>query len=128
MPAKKSKRQLAMEKNKRNTRIIVAIIIAVLALLIAAVIISINSRNETRVFASFNNTVELRGDGTFTANLPHGVVREGTFTESTTGGVTTVLFDERGRTAAGSINGNVLTIPSEWDDGHRHPRNYMLRP
>jgi len=127
MSTKADRRQQAMKRDKRKKRIIAAVFIAGFLMIVTILVIGQIQQRGTRVFASANNTVVLRGDGTFTATLPHGVVRSGTFSEVSVNDIITVAFVESGRTVNGTIYGNVLTIPDEWDDGHGHPRNYILR-
>ena len=125
---KGTRRKQAMKRDKRNKRILVALCgIAIVAVI---VLFSINQykRRGIRVFALGNNSVSLTRDGDFNANLFHGVQRSGTFTETTLDdGTIVVTFNEDGQVADGIIDGNTLTIPMEWDDGHRHPRNFQLR-
>ena len=128
MSTKAKRRQQAMKRDRRRNRIIASVCFSILLGLVIMFIVGQIQQRGTRVYVSGNNSVVLRGDGTFTASLPHGVVRNGTFSESTSDGVTTVSFVEGPGTVSGVINGDVLTIPDEWDDGHRHPRNYTLRP
>jgi len=130
MSDKKARRQQAMRKDKRKKRLIAAVCVTLLLTLVVLLVVGQIQQRGTRVYISGRNSVTLNGNGTFTASLPHGVVREGTFSQSTTDGVTTVTFSQDGMAVAvnGTIEGNVLTIPDEWDDGHSHPRNYTLRP
>ncbi|MCL2404309.1 MAG: hypothetical protein FWC92_02050 [Defluviitaleaceae bacterium] len=128
MSKKSKKRQEALKIEKRNKRIVaVTAAIIILAIIMAVTIVSINQQRGSRVYANGRNTVTLYRNGRFQANLPHGVVRRGTFSEVMTGIVTTVSFVQDGLTTEGVINGDMLTIPPEWDDGHSHPRNYLLR-
>jgi len=122
-----NKRQQAMKRNKRKNRIIAAICFAILIAIVAFFVINQIRQRDNRIYVNGRNTVTLYTNGTFSANLPHDVVRNGTFSESTADGVTTVAFYEDGMTVNGFISGNILTIPIEWDDGHLHPRNYILR-
>lgn len=125
---KKAIRQHAMKKDKQKKRIIAAICFTVILLLIIAQIINVYQRRGTRVYANGRFTVTLNRDGTFEASLPHGVTRSGRFSEVADGNTTIVSFGQEGVAEVnGVINGDVLTIPIEWDDGHRHPRDYTLR-
>jgi len=124
---KGSRRQEAMKRDKRKKRIIAAVCGAVLVTIVVLIIVGQVQQRGTRTFISGRNSVVLNTDSTFRASLPHGVERSGTFSEATTDGVTTVSFTQGGTTVNGIIEDNVLTIPGEWDDGHRHPRNYTLQ-
>ncbi|MCL2396754.1 MAG: hypothetical protein FWC93_01680 [Defluviitaleaceae bacterium] len=123
----KARRQLALKKAKRRNRIIAAVCGVALMAIVAFFVISHIQQIGTRVFVSGRNSVTLNTDGTFSAILPHGVMRRGTFSETTSGGITAVSFVQDNTFAIGSISGNVLTIPEEWDDGHFHPRDFTLR-
>jgi len=124
---KGNRRQEAMKRDKRKKRIIAAVCGAVLVTIAVLLIVGHVQQRGTRTFISGRNSVTLNADGTFRAVLPHGVERSGTFTETTTDGVTTVSFNQGGTTVHANIEDNVLTIPDEWDDGHGHPRNYTLQ-
>ena len=124
---KGNRRQEAMKRDKRKKRIIAAVCGAVLVTIAVLLIVGQIQQRGTRTFISGRNSVTLNTDGTFRAALPHGVERSGTFTETTTDGVTTVSFNQGGTTVNGNIEDNVLTIPDEWDDGHGHPRSYTLQ-
>jgi len=127
MKTKSERRQQAIAKSKRTNRIIAAICFAALAAIIVLFVISIISRDGTRVFVSPAGSITLNTDNTFEARLPHGVVRNGTFEENTADGVTAVLFTYGGRTSEGRLFGNSLSVPDEWDDGCGHSRVYTLR-
>ena len=101
--------------------------LVVIATVSAVGLIQQRGQEGPRIYTNGRSTISLRADGTFRASLPHGVVRNGTYSEVSIDGIITVAFVEGGITVNGTINGNVLTIPNEWDDGHGHPRNYILR-
>jgi len=125
---KKRRRQAALKRDKRRNRTIIATVAVVLVGIIVFAVINYLGQRHDRVFGVGNNTVTLAADGTFTARLPHGVVRTGTFVEVEDDGVIFVNFAQEGyNNAVGTIEDNVLTIPDQWDDGHGHPRQYTLR-
>jgi len=124
---KGDKRQQAMKIKKRQKRIIAAVFAITLVAVAAVFLINHMQQRENRVFVLGRTAVTLSTDGTFNAILPHGIVRSGTFSETTSGGVTAVAFVENNRTVTGIINGEVLTIPPEWDDGCEHGVDFSLR-
>ncbi|MCL2507679.1 MAG: hypothetical protein FWF05_00740 [Oscillospiraceae bacterium] len=83
---------------------------------------------EDRVYGSINTGVMLNADLTFVANLYHGVVKTGTYSESTgSDGVTTVTYTVDGYEVFGTIKNDVLTIPPEWSDSHGHGSTFALQ-
>ena len=132
MKGKGTRRQEAMKKNKRQLRIIAAICALVIAAVVAFIVIQQIQQNarerENRVFALGGSSVTLRPDGTFNALMPHGVERNGTFGENRDDEISTVSFTQGDRTVFGSIVGDVLVIPPEWDDGCGHGTAFTLRP
>ena len=124
---KKLRRELAIKKARQKR--IITISVCTIAVLAFTVVLGVNmlSQSHERVFTAGFNNVSLNNDGTFVANLPHNIRLTGTYTESTEGGVSTVVFSYRGTTAIGIIEDNVLVIPTEWDDGHGHATRYTLR-
>ena len=122
MAAKNTRREQAIKRDKRKKLIIIIVCVVAAAAIIAALAVNAHQRRGVRVFSAPNQTVELHTDGTFSAVLHHNIRRRGTFTESTSDGITTITFIEGNMSAVGSIEGDILTIPAEWDDGHRHNR------
>jgi len=92
-------------------------------------------QNQDRVFGSNRTGVILNADATFVANLYHGVVKTGTYAESTDAdGVTTVTFTVDNNKpgtikdkVTGTIVDDVLTIPPEWRDSHGHSSAFVLQ-
>jgi len=127
MNRKEARRIEAIKRGKRKKAIIIAgcalAAIAVVGVLIFAII----EESNARVFVSGSNQIILFEDGRFSAILPHNVTKSGTFTETTEGNLTTVLFTHGGNTVSTNITGNVLRIPVEWEDGHGHNPLYTLR-
>jgi hypothetical protein len=124
---KNKKKQAAKRGNRKNLIIIASVCIAIVVAISALVIFNAtNQQSETRVFTAGNQKVTLSDDGTFSAQLAHGVTKSGTYTENSTGSVTIISFIYDGKTENGNINGNVLTLPNEWDDGHGHGASLIL--
>ena len=125
---KSKKTKLAIKKARRKKRIITAVVcVAAVAIITAAVLITLNQQSDRRVYALGVNTITLSGDGTFDAQPGCAGSKSGTFSESLSGDATIITFTHDGMTANGRIVGNVLTIPDEWDDGHGHGTEFTLR-
>ena len=124
----KNKRRARALKRERNKKILIAaIIVVVIAAFAFALIMIANHQRDNRVFTTGGETVTLRANGTFDAKLSHGNRFSGTYSESTEGGVTVILFTHDGVTVDGTIEGIALTIPHEWDDGHGHDTRLILK-
>ncbi|MCL2513181.1 MAG: hypothetical protein FWF08_04690 [Oscillospiraceae bacterium] len=83
---------------------------------------------QDRFYGSGDTGVALNADMTFTANLYHGIVKTGTYTESTgANGFTTVTYTVDGVKYVGSIKDNILTLPAKWADSHGHGNTFPLQ-
>jgi hypothetical protein len=72
-----------------------------------------------RVFTDGSQTVTLWDDGSFSAVLAGGK-KEGVYAEEAENGPAegkTITFTSEGTTADGAIEGDILTLPEEWDGG-----------
>jgi len=83
--------------------------------------------NTNRVFTRSNATITLTENGEFTAVLFHGERKSGVYSESEEGDVTVISFTYDGVTVYGWIEGRLLNIPSEWEDGCGHGSIFTLR-
>jgi hypothetical protein len=82
---------------------------------------------DARIFTDGQQTIRLFNNGNYTAVLAHNTRKSGTYTENTENDITIISFVTRGITENGNISGNILTFPSEWDDGHGHGNRLRLR-
>jgi len=112
-------------KLKKIIRISVCSVIAVIV--IAAIIINILQQRNARIFTDGTQSITLRENGTFTAELYHGVMRNGLYKEDGVDDITIISFDENGIVAVGFLMNDVLTYPEEWDDMHGHNRDLTLK-
>jgi len=125
---KSQKTKLARKRAKRKKIITwVVSITAIVAIAVAITLYVVNQQNSKRVYVSDDQTITLNNDGTFEAVLYHGVNISGTYTESTEGSAVIITYNYDGITAIGSINGNVLNIPDEWQDDHGHGSYFTLK-
>ena len=116
---KKERRAQALKKSKQK-KIIVAGVCALVVIAIAAILIfNAYQQSKNRVYTDGHQTITLRHDGKFTAELAHET-RSGTYTEASKDGVITVTFTSNGSSVTCSIVNDSLTLPEEWDDGHGH--------
>ena len=120
MSKKDDRRAEALKREKRKKIILIAVCAVLIAAIAAAIAYTVYQNKTSRVFSDGNQRLILRDNGTFDANDFHGIRRRGTYTETDTGDVTIIEFIIDGRAEQGSIIGNVLTLPSEWDDSHGH--------
>jgi len=121
------KQQNAKKKaNKKNTAGILVfafVVIAVVAYLLVPGFMekfSSASKGKSEIFSHGNQTVQLFANGTYKANLAHGVNKNGTYTKKEEGNRTIITFNVNGKQEIGRIENNSLHLPNEWDDGHGH--------
>ena len=124
---KKGKQKQAVKMFNRKNLVIISICVVIAVVIGALIIFNTGQQSGTRVFTAGSQTVTLRDDGTFSAQLAHSVAKSGTYTESVADNITTISFTYNGKTEKGSIVNNVLTLPHEWDDGHGHGTKFTLK-
>jgi len=105
-----------MKKTRTATRLLTLITLITISTLL---LVGCQSGSSERVFTDGHQSVTLSADGSFSAVLAHST-QSGTYTEATNGGVTTVTFVSGNISVEGSIANKVLTLPTEWVDGHGH--------
>lgn len=129
MSSKKARREAARKKARQKKITVLIVCIVAVAAVAALIFLALPQESDGRVFVAGNNRVTLYEDGSFTAELPHGVSKSGTYTEieHIDADVTTISFTVEDRIEVGSITGDTLTIPAEWDDGHGHATEFVLR-
>ena len=126
MSSKKARREQAIRKKQRNRRVIItACIVALAAFVGFYAIYAFNQRNN-RVFAEDDQRVTLFENGNFTAQLPHGVNKSGTYTEEDTDGTITITFVYDGTRSQGNIVDDILILPNEWIGGCGHGHSDRL--
>jgi len=125
-----ARRKAAIKKEKRKKRIIMAVCGTVAVVIIAFIAFALYLQFGTQVYYNDNDdslTITLHVNGTFDAQLFHGITKTGVYTKKNEGGVTRVAFVSDGETAIGSIRGGVLSVPDEWDDTHSHGKTYTKK-
>jgi len=123
----------ALKKEKENKKanqkkIIILCVCAAVTLVVSAAIIfapglfehADHSHNDAEIYSHGRSSIELNADRTFSASLPHGVRKNGTYTKTSEGSRTMVNFNVNGNIEVGRIENNSLYLPREWDDGHGH--------
>jgi len=133
MPARnkqmaKGRQTYALKKSKQKKLIItLGVCISVIVIIAAALLIfNSASQSQDRVFTDGHQTITLREDGTFTAELAHET-KNGQYTESTANSIITVTFTSEGKSATSRITNDILTIPHEWQDDHGHGTQLKLK-
>ena len=122
----KQKREEALKRRKKKRNIAIGVGVLATALLIGLFVMDAYNNRNNRVFSDGNSRVTLQENGNFRAQLPHGVIINGTYVEEATGTETTITFVHGGHSFAGSIVENVLILPDEWDDGCNHNNRLPL--
>jgi len=139
--SKRKKEAIRRAKRKRAIITVIASIAVITIIIITIIIFSVGNRDVTelteelteltelteRIYDRGSAMVTLSDNGSFAALLWHGDTRSGTFTESVVNGDTSITFMYNGSTGVGRIDGNVLHIPEQWDDLHRHGTEFFLR-
>ena len=120
MSSKKQKRELAKKRSKKKKQVIIILCAVVAAAIVGLIIFAAHTERNTRVFSDGRQTVNLMQNGNFNAQLSHGVTRSGSYHEELINGETVITFITDGASEQGNISGDVLTLPSEWDDGCGH--------
>ncbi|MCL1845870.1 MAG: hypothetical protein FWF77_08195 [Defluviitaleaceae bacterium] len=132
--SKELRRKRAKEK-ERMTKLALTVVGGIVAGLVVGFILMgvLGGDDDDRVFLNAGASITLREDGTFLALLPHNVRLNGTFAETEAPAGTTVSFEFNhngvDRNDVGTIRGNALIAPDEWDSGcaHGHGMVYILR-
>ena len=124
--AKALRQEKARKKAKRNKILIICGCILAVAALSALIVNSVIRQAGAETYSNGNHLVQFLENGKFTAVLAHNVRKSGTYTKSTSEGITTVSFNVNGRVEVGIIRDGALHIPAEWDDGHGHG-NVLLK-
>jgi hypothetical protein len=121
------RRKKAVKKKLKKNILIGLAAFLIIAGFVGWQIYTSSQKPNARIYSDGHQSITLYDDGNYTARLAHGVSKSGTYTESAEDGVTIVSFVTRGKTENGRIRDNVLTFPSEWDDGHGHGSQLRLR-
>jgi hypothetical protein len=74
----------------------------------------------TETFTDGYQTVKLRQNGRFTAELHHNEKHRGTYTKEQEEAWTIVTFSYDGETAYSQIIEDILLLPEQWQDEHSH--------
>ena len=115
MGSNRQRREAAQRKAKKKRLTIIAVGAASFAAIIIALAIYSATRPDIRVFAvPGGQSVVLRENGSFVANLFHDAEISGTYTEDESGSVTTISFTHGGNTVSTQIEGDVLMLPAPW--------------
>ena len=123
---KKAERRAIAQKKAKRKKIILISVCGFIGVAILAAIIYSATRPEvpSRLYATGPQSVELFDDGRFRF-VDCQSIRVGRYTETIDGTDITLEFVLSNVTVYGSISGNILTIPNEWDSGKGH--NPQLR-
>jgi len=118
--AKTLRKEVAKKKAKQKKLLIICICVLVVAAAAAVAIFFIAQPSDGEVYRGGGQLVQFLEDGSFSATLPHGVRKSGTYTKTVEDGRTIVAFNTDGIVVTGYIEDDMLHLPHEWDDGHGH--------
>ena len=117
---RKARKEKAIKQAKRKKIIIIAIIAVVIVALAIIIALFYSRQKGTETYSSGGQTITLHNDGTFTANLAHGLSYEGSYEKTSDSDGTILIFTTGGTSVSGRVNGDILSIPDEWLDDHGH--------
>ena len=125
---KSARRDKAIKKAKKKRLIIISVSASLAVALVAILIVTFIQQAAvgSRVFENGPVNITLLDNGHF-ALVDCSLVRNGTYTENENEGVTTVVFVHNNETVYGIIEGDVLTLPDEWDAGKGHDPRLKMR-
>ena len=125
--SKKVKRE-AERKKTRNRKIIIASAIGlVIVLAIAAYIVLTTMQNAgAEIYTDGTQTVTLRQNGSFTAELVHDIRYTGTYTITEDDTWTIVTFTHNGNSVESELISDQLYLPDEWVAACGHGHSYIL--
>jgi len=121
--------ELAKRKAKQKKIAITSVVAGLLAAVavVVAIVIAEQSKPpppepiiEFDAYKLGEQEIRLYQDGTFFANLVHGVVKEGTYDSITKGLEMEITFKYDEKEEQGKLTGKTLTIPENWDDRCQH--------
>ena len=129
MSGKDARRAAAVKRAKQRRITFIGVGAVVATAFVVLLLFTILREDTSRVFVNAGSTVTLNEDGTFIANLPHGVRISGTFFETEIGASTTVSFVTSRGTENGNLDSEVLSIPNAWVPAcaHGHGVRYILQ-
>jgi len=123
--SKSARRELAIKQAKKKKITIIVIIAVILVSLIAFFVVRSIMAAGAEVYTDGSQTVNFQEDGSFTANLSHGIIQRGTYAFTELDDRTTVTFNlNAGFSIVGEIADNQLILPVEWQDACGH--NFVL--
>jgi len=125
--SKSERREIAVKKAKRK-KIIITSVCSLLAIFIIGAIIYAATRPEveSRLYSSGTQSINLYVNGRFTF-VDCQFTRAGVYTEIADGDDIKVEFVHRNVTVYGTLSGDILTIPDEWDSGKGHDPRLRLQ-
>jgi len=126
---RRARLELAQKKAKKRKIIVLSIVaVSVLAISVLVFILVVQGLGTETYTDGGQQSVRLTSDGSFVADLAHGVKYDGTFEKTEQEGYADITFTfNDGLTAVGVIVDDQLHLPYEWDDGHGHETVFSKR-
>jgi uncharacterized protein (UPF0333 family) len=116
-----AKRELARKKARKKRLTILVIVVVALLIIALAVFLIVNAAQAgIETYTDGAQTIRLYSDGSFSADLPHGVRRSGTHFTANVGGLSTITFIYDGEMTHSEFIDGQLLIPVEWQDSCGH--------
>ena len=117
---KKTRRELAKKKAKMRKIIIILSVVIVVIAAAAVVTISMIISAGTDTYTDGHQTVKLRSNGRFVAELHHDEKFRGTYSMEQQGNWPVIAFTTGGETVYGQFMEDNLLLPDAWHDDHGH--------
>ena len=115
-----ARRELAQKKAKQKKMIIIAVVVVVVLAIAAFAIITAIQAAGTETYTDGHQTVVLKPNGTFTADLYHDAHYSGTYTMDKQGDWPLVTLTYGNNTSTVEIIEGAFTLPADWQDDHGH--------
>jgi len=117
---KKARRELAKKRAKMKKLIIIVSAVVIVLGVAAFIYFSTTAAAGTETYTDGYQTVTLRPNGRFSANLYHDEKYTGTYTIEDQGSWSIVAFVVNNQTIYGTIIQDNLMLPDDWHDDHGH--------
>ena len=117
---KKVKREMEAKQAKTKKVIVISAVVVVFLAIAALFVYDAVMKSGTEFYSDGHQSVRLFSDGTFTAELYHGVRYSGTYEKIGQGDDFSIAYTSGDVTVTGEVTGRLLHIPEEWQDDHGH--------
>ena len=116
---KQARRELARKKAKRNRMIAITVVSAVLLIAATLITYTVIQNSLAEVYTDGEQTVSLRPNGRFRAELAHENYR-GSYKKTEEDGATVVTLTYGKASVVAHLYDDQMELPEEWNDDHGH--------